>query len=346
MKKYIKWPVKAVVNNVRYFRDLSFYLLKKKRVNGEPLVRYHKKGLISPSYDKPVCFFCSFDQESVVRENVHYYLKQLALAGFDVVFISSSDAISDIDLKKLSECCIRIISRENKGYDFYSWKTGLESYPQYSAHTGLLLANDSVLGPLFSIKDIIARLENHDADIVGMTNCLLFYPHLQSYFLYCKKSVIVSEEFIDFFNRVDVLEFKMAIIRRYEVGFSRLLGRRFKLSALYDLDSAMNRVQHGDRPKNWTEPTSHLWKPLITELKFPFLKKSLLTRRGVSMEEISVTLAGSGSTYNFDILADWIVPGHKDAHKWNSGLSLKKSTNGPDAWWDNSLNHPRENKRI
>ncbi|WP_256327640.1 rhamnan synthesis F family protein [Nitrosospira sp. Nl5] len=270
------------------------------------------------------------------------------MAGFDIVFISSSDAISNVDLKKLSEWCIRIINRENKGYDFYSWKTGLESYSQYSAHTGLLLANDSVLGPLFSIKDIIARLENHEGDIVGMTNCLLFYPHLQSYFLYCKKAVIVSKEFIDFFNRVEVLEFKMAIIRRYEVGFSRLLGRRFKLSALYDLDSAMNRFQPGDRPKNWTEPTSHLWKPLITELKFPFLKKSLLTRRGVSMEEISATLAESGSTYNVNILADWIAPPYNmNTHKRSSGPALKKSVAGPDPWWDNSaLNNRRENKRI
>ena len=184
--------------------------------------------------------------------------------------------------------------------DFYSWKTGLEKYPQYTAHAGLLLTNDSILGPFFSITDIISRLENHDADIVGMTECFRFYPHLQSYFLYCKKSVIVSKEFISFFNRVDVLEFKKAIIRKYEIGFSRSLKRRFKLSALYNLQSILDRVQYVERPKQWVEPTFHLWKPLITEFKFPFLKKSLVTRMGVSSEEISATLAESGSTYT-----DW-----------------------------------------
>jgi lipopolysaccharide biosynthesis protein len=347
MKKYIKWPIKAIISNTRYFRDLSLYLLTRKRVNEKPLVKYCKEGFISPNYDRPVCFFCSFDKDSVIRENVYYYLKRLVVAGFDIVFISSSDAISDVDLKKLSECCIKIISRENKGYDFYSWKTGLEKYSQYRAHTGLLLANDSVLGPLFSIKDIIARLENHEADVVGMTDCFLFHPHLQSYFLYCKKSVIVSEEFIGFFKRIDVLEFKMAIIRRYEVGFSRLLSRRFKLSALYNLESIMDRVQYVERPKKWTEPTSHLWKLLLTEFKFPFLKKSLLTRRGVSIEEISAALAESGSAYNVDILADWIVPARNiDARKRDSDPPLKKSTSSPDPWWDNSLNNPHENKRI
>lgn len=300
MKKFIKWPIKAIKRDLRYFRDLSFYLLRRERVREKPLVRYCKEGSISRDYDRPVCFFCSYDRESTVRESVFHYLNELALAGFNIVFISSSDTVSDTDLRKLSSYCIRIISRENKGYDFYSWKTGLEKYPQYTAHAGLLLTNDSILGPFFSITDIISRLENHDADIVGMTECFRFYPHLQSYFLYCKKSVIVSKEFISFFNRVDVLEFKKAIIRKYEIGFSRSLKRRFKLSALYNLQSILDRVQYVERPKQWVEPTFHLWKPLITEFKFPFLKKSLVTRMGVSSEEISATLAESGSTYT-----DW-----------------------------------------
>ena len=187
-------------------------------------------------------------------------------------------------------------------------KIGLAKYPQYGAHAGLLLANDSVLGPLFSIHDIIARLENDDAEIVGMTDCFQIYPHLQSYFLYCKKSVILSKEFIDFFNRVEALELKAAIIRKYEIGFSRLLSHRFRLSALYNLESALDRIQYVDRPKKWIEPTFHLWKPLVTEFKFPFLKKSLLTRRGVSIEEISVTLAESSSAYDIRILADSNLP--------------------------------------
>jgi lipopolysaccharide biosynthesis protein len=304
-KKIMKWPIKAVNNDLKYFRELLLHVLTNGIESKKPLVRFLEEGFISPNYDRPVCFFCSYDRESIIRENVYYYLNELALAGFDIVFVSSSDTVSDVDLDKLSKCCIRIISRENKGYDFYSWKTGLQEYPQHNAHKALLLANDSVIGPLFNIKDIIARLENHAADIVGMTNCFHFHPHLQSYFLYCKKPVVVSEEFIGFFNRVEALGFKKTIIRRYEVGFSRLLGRKFNLSALYPLESVLDRTRYVERPKRWIEPTFHLWKPLVTELKFPFLKKSLLTRMGVSIEQISATLAENSSAYDIGILADW-----------------------------------------
>lgn len=303
----LKWSIKALVKELKYAGDLSLYLITRERAGEKPLVRLYKEGL-PPDYEKPLCLFCSYDKDNIVRENVYYYLKELALAGFDIVFISSSDAVSTGDLEKLSRCCVRIINRENKGYDFYGWKTALEKYPEYNEHSGLLLSNDSVLGPLFNIKDIIPKLENCDADIVGMTDSFRFYPHLQSYFLYCKKNVVSSEEFLRFFREVDVLEFKMAIIRKYEVGFSRLLGHRFHLSALYGLEPVLARIDYHQRPMEWVEPTFQLWKPLISEFKFPFLKKSVLTRRGVSVEEVSAVLAENGSPYDMTILDDWILP--------------------------------------
>jgi hypothetical protein len=308
----MKWQIKALLKDFKYVRDLSFYLLARKGISEKPSVRLYEEGEVSPDYDKPLCFFCSYDEESIVRKNVYHYLDQLKLAGFNIIFISSSEAVSDADLKKLSKCCVRIINRENKGYDFYGWKTGLEKYAQYKVHAGLLLVNDSVLGPLFSIRDILARLENCDADIVGMTDSFHVCPHLQSYFLYCKKNVVLSEEFSGFFKEVEVLELKIAVIRRYEMGFSRLLRHRFRLSALYGLEPVLARIDYHQKPLKWVEPTFHLWKPLITEFQFPFLKKSLLVRKGVSMEEVSAVLAESGSPYNLDILNDWITPDRRN----------------------------------
>jgi len=304
----IKWAVKGVVKDLKYARDLSFHLLKREKEGEKPLVRLYEKA-ISARYDRPVCLFCSFDKDSVVRKNVYYYLKALMLAGFDIIFISSSSTISGSDLEKLSRYCIAIINRENKGYDFYGWKTALEKYPEYREHSGLLLANDSVLGPLFSIDNIIASLEGSEADIVGMTDSFRFYPHLQSYFLYCKKKAVSSHEFLRFFAEIEVLEFKPAIVRRYEVGFSRFLSRRFRLAALYSLEQVLAQTDCNYRPLQWVEPTFHLRKPLITEFGFPFLKKSVLTRKGVSLGEVSAILAEAGSSYETEVLNDWMSLG-------------------------------------
>lgn len=294
---------------------MSYHLLTREATCQKPIVRYSERGLVAANYDRPVCLFCGYDEKGIIRLNVYHYLNALKQAGFDIVFISASDTIPEVELKKLSKLCIRIILRENRGYDFYGWKTGMEEYPQYRLHSALLLANDSVLGPFFSIDTIIARMEKDEADIVGMTDSLHFDHHLQSYFLYCKKAVITSQEFTKFFSQIEVLGFKMAIVRKYEVGFSRLFGCRFKLAALYSLDSVLNRIDSVDRPKSWTDATIHLWKPLITELKFPFFKKNLLTKRGVSMEEISEVLVMSKADYAVDMLADQV------SHWSNTGVT-------------------------
>lgn len=318
IRNFIKLPVRTLINDIKYSLYLSFYLLTRNNTGGRPMIRLYKEGLPS-NYDRPVCFFSSYDDESIVRKSVYYYLNELVLAGFDIVFVSSSDAILEEDLRKLSECCIRIINRENKGYDFYSWKIGLEKYPNYNSHTALLLANDSVWGPIFGIKNLIGRLENCDADIVGMTDCFLMHPHLQSYFLYCKKNVVISEEFLHFFHEIVALDSKEVVIREYEVGFCRLLAHKFRITSLYRLESIMAKIGHHAtgakyhedefkyyvRSNKQIEPMTHLWRHFVTEYKFPFIKKSLMTRRGINAEEILKVLAESGSTYNADNLTDW-----------------------------------------
>jgi hypothetical protein len=59
------------------------------------------------------------------------------------------------------------------------------------------------------------------------------------------------------FTCVDALEFKMTIIRKYEVRFSRLPQCRFKLSALYDLETILHQTKYDARPKKRIDPTVH-----------------------------------------------------------------------------------------
>jgi hypothetical protein len=92
------------------------------------------------------------------------------------------------------------------------------------------------------------------------------------------------------------------VIRRYEVGFSRKLGDRFKILALYDLERTLNEIRYSGKPRYWVEPTFDLWKSLIIEFKFPFLKKRVLTKKRVRIEEFLAVLEESGSAYNTDTI--------------------------------------------
>jgi hypothetical protein len=100
---------------------------------------------------------------------------------------------------------------------------------------------------------------------------------------------------------VEVLELKIAIIRKYEVGFSRLLGRRFRVMALFDLKQLVTRVGYYEKPIKWVNPFL-FWKPLITEFKFPFLKRSLLTGKKVQDRGDIPQIIEQYTSYNLDML--------------------------------------------
>lgn len=95
MKTSAYWHIKTIARDLKYLRDISFYLFTKREPCEKPVVRYSKRGNLAPCYDKPVCFFCSYDKENTIRKNIYHYLNELVRAGFDIVFISSSDTIPD-----------------------------------------------------------------------------------------------------------------------------------------------------------------------------------------------------------------------------------------------------------
>jgi rhamnosyltransferase len=171
-------------------------------------------------------------------------------------------------------------------------------YEDYMLHSGLLLANDSVYGPLFDIGDLIKKIESDPADIVGMTDGTRFSYHLQSYFLYFKKRVITSRRFVDFFRKVRAESYKESIIRKYEIGISRALGRQFELSAIFALERVLSKVNYHKRPRDWINLTVHLWRELILDFHFPFLKKSIAASGAASRDEITKLLAEAGSPYD------------------------------------------------
>ncbi|MDN5753828.1 MAG: lipopolysaccharide biosynthesis protein, partial [Nitrosospira sp.] len=81
MNKSIKRPIKAAFKDLKYGFNLAFYSLSRKNRKKKPLIRYCENGSVSPDYDRPVCLFCNYDKESVIRDHVYHYLNALVLAG-------------------------------------------------------------------------------------------------------------------------------------------------------------------------------------------------------------------------------------------------------------------------
>jgi rhamnosyltransferase len=116
---------------------------------------------------------------------------------------------------------VEIIERSNIGYDFCSYRLGIEQSLNSRSFDRLVLANNSCFyGRNFNLKSVFAELEKRPEDICGITANAQFSPHLQSSFLYFKKSALLTNWFNEFWSLVQPLSSKDQLIFNYEIGLT------------------------------------------------------------------------------------------------------------------------------
>lgn len=177
-----------------------------------------------------LCIFAHYDRDNIVDDYVYFYLKSLKPVCKKIVFVTTSvlKETAKNDLKKYSDS---MIIRENRGYDFMSWRIGLDS-EALEDYDEILLCNDSVYGPLFPLEEAFGFMSTKDCDFWGMTESRQISYHLQSYFLVFRKPVILSPAFQAFWKDITIQKSKNALIRSYEVGLSSVLMKAgFKADA-------------------------------------------------------------------------------------------------------------------
>ena len=181
---------------------------------------------------KTLAVFAHYDYDNEVKEYVIYYLTQLKLICDEIIFVSTSE-LKEKECSQISSICSEIITRGNKGHDFYSYKVGLDYIGDLSPYEQVILCNDSCIGPLFDLEAYFNNMNELDVDFWGVSACARPFLHIQSYFLVFNRTVINSIVFKDFWQQVNVLNNKDEIVMNYEVGLSqKLLNADFQWSTI------------------------------------------------------------------------------------------------------------------
>lgn len=157
-----------------------------------------------------------------MSRNALVYLKALS-SFFSRRILVSNSPLNENSRSILRDLGIEVIERENRGYDFYSWKVGLNQLGDaINDFDELITANDSCFliknadfAPIFGWSE--------SKKFWGLSKSYEFQEHLQSYFLGFKKEVFQSFAFKTFWQDVEVLDSKKEIILNYELGLSHRL---------------------------------------------------------------------------------------------------------------------------
>jgi lipopolysaccharide biosynthesis protein len=231
------------------------------------------------------CLFAHFDKDDKVDDYVLHYLKHIRELNFSIVFVSTA-RLPRPEVDRVRPHCFDVILRENIGLDFGSWAAGLAKHD--AAIDGrLLLANDSVYGPIGSLSAAVDRLTSRPADFYGLVESIEIAPHLQSWFLLFERGMIRHPAFSAVLSRSYAAMSKRQIILQGEVNLSRRLADSgLRYNALYRSGRAslVERCLLGN-------PSHYLWQELLFDEGIPFLKVELLRDNPLGLEDADTILA-------------------------------------------------------
>lgn len=233
------------------------------------------------------CVFAHYDADRLLDDYLKPYLTELAGLFSRIIFVSTS-GVDPAGLSFLSGLGIEVIARENDGYDFQSYKVGIERLlTEGESWDSLLIANDSCYGPLFPLREVFSAMEGSASDFWGMTRCDNPKPHIQSYFVLFEKKAVEAEAFRKFWAEMRPLSSRQEVIEAYEIGLSAKLGEA-------GLGMGCYLKTKGARNPSLTRPRSLLRR------RVPLMKISLLKDNpwGANISNIEAEIS-ERSAYSF-----------------------------------------------
>lgn len=256
-----------------------------------------------------VALFIHYDRRGDVQAFVRSYLEGLREAGCDILFVTNSGRLTPDAVAYLQTICAGLLIRRNIGYDFGAMREGLEHFGLPHANTEMLvIANDSVYGPIQPLGPILDGIDFNRADLWGATESWQHYYHLQSYFVVAGPAALRHPAWGDFWRRVRPVASKTWIITQYEVGLTRRLMRAgLHCAAIWPYADLMRDLGpgpiEGDTGGNIRQeqeqrirarhikgramnPTSDLWQRLLYA-GYPFLKRELLRENPSRVADVS-----------------------------------------------------------
>ena len=251
-----------------------------------------------------IALYVHYSATGRVSEMVRYQLSLLGQFGFAIVFISTAERIPEDDWQAVRGLCALVVQRENFGRDFGAWHDLTpEVLRRWPRPDELMLANDSVLGPIHPLAPVMEVLRSEGEGLFGLTESRQGGPHLQSYLLLTRGKAAVAD-LMGFLQALKVSHSKWLLVQMGEIRLARWMrSRGHRVAAVFGYDRlveaavadpAERRLLMGSHAKlrdlgglpsdqaaallhEWPlNPTQHLWHVLATKFDDPFVKTELI----------------------------------------------------------------------
>lgn len=182
-----------------------------------------------------------YDTARVLRRHTLRAIHNYSEAADRMILVSTSGLKEEF----LSEIPANVtyIERGNFGYDFFSYKWGLDTVGDYADFDRVLVVNDSFVGPFVPVREILESENCTSVDFSGLTLSERHGPHIQSFFFTFTSAVSKSKAFRGFWEDMVPVSDRLKVISEYEIGLTAAVrAGGFKTGAYFipsDSESAL-----------------------------------------------------------------------------------------------------------
>ena len=196
---------------------------------------------------KRAIIFLFYDKDGIVDDYIPTLFQ--GLKGFyDKLCFVANGKLSEEGKEKLKDYVTDFLVRENKGFDVWGYKAGLEffGWEELEKYDEVILMNYTIFGPLYPFSEMFESMNKKDLDFWGITKhhevdfdvfntCKYGYipEHIQSSFLVIRNSLLKTKDYKDLWENMPMINSYAESVGLYEAIFTKEFNEKGYKSAVY-----------------------------------------------------------------------------------------------------------------
>lgn len=178
-----------------------------------------------PADGRRLLIYVVYDVRGEVETYIPYALRGLREHVSHILVVVNGDLTAE-GRRALETCSDEILVRENRGFDIWGYKDGLDSVgDSISAYDEVILANDTWYGPIRPFGPVFERLDRQALHFWGMTDHARVEPHpftrtgylpyhLQSYWVAVRREMFSSATWQDYWRDLpEMTSYEDAVVK-------------------------------------------------------------------------------------------------------------------------------------
>lgn len=229
-----------------------------------------------------------YDEFGRISSDLSDFINFLQGSNFQIILVST--CLNEAEFKKISQN-IKIIVRDNYGYDFYSYRVGIDFIKNsWDYIDNIILMNSSFKifndHKLYNFFAKVIAKENQKYDVLSLTTSMEIRYHCQSFLLRFNRKVLNSLSFQNWWSSMQPISDRQQVIYQYELGLTDfLLQQNFTSSSLFHiglLRKVKSMLRYFRLTKTWSSwsginPCHFLWDELYHDygiVKYELINKN------------------------------------------------------------------------